>query len=276
VAATRPGLAAGEGAQPGRVIVSGFPPGRVRPVSGVATMAMAALAGAAVADLLWAFTPLVAVWAVHEAANRGGDAPGAALIFSYAGVAGLIALTHVAAWICLAAWTGRVAGNARVLGWRRGSAGFASGAWFIPVANWLLPAFVIAGVARASRLRRAGLSVWSWWLAWLAGALALVAGTVLTWPVELVDMFAQVIDGETVDVNRAGQLLGYQIAGRLPGALLLLTAAVLGILVVHGVTAAQYDRFDELRVPRLPVQISPETAADALPDDAKIGTTSGK
>jgi hypothetical protein len=83
-------------------------------------------------------------------------------------------------------------------------------------------------------------------------------------------MFARVLDGETVDVDRAGQLLGYQIAGRLPGALLLLAAAVLGIIVVHGVTAAQYDRFDELRMPLVPVQVSPETAADA-----KIGTTSG-
>jgi hypothetical protein len=266
----------------------------VRPVFGLGTAAMAFLAGAAAADLLWAFTPLAGVWAVHEAANRGGDAPGAALIFSYMGAAGLIVLTHAAAWIALAAWTGRVAGNARVLGWRRGSAGFASGAWFIPVANWFLPAFVVAGVARASRLRRAGLAVWSWWLAWLAGVLALAAGTVLTWPVELVDMFARVLDGETVDVNRAGQLLGYQIAGRLPGALLLLAAAVLGIVVVHGVTAAQYDRFDELRAtmigqpPPLPVQVTPETAADARPDapaatadgdgdgDSMIGTTSGK
>jgi Domain of unknown function (DUF4328) len=253
---------------------------------------MAFLAGAAAADLLWAFTPLAGVWAVHEAANRGGDAPGAALIFSYMGAAGLIVLTHAAAWIVLAAWTGRVAGNARVLGWRRGSAGFASGAWFIPVANWFLPAFVVAGVARASRLRRAGLAVWSWWLAWLAGVLALVVGTVLTWPVELADMFARVLDGETVDVNRAGQLLGYQIAGRLPGALLLLAAAVLGIVVVHGVTTAQYDRFDELLAsmigpPPLPVQVTPETAADAKSDapaatagdgdgDSMIGTTSGK
>jgi hypothetical protein len=231
---------------------------------------MVTLAGAAAADLLWAFTPLVSVWAVHEAADRGGDAPGAALISSYATAGGLILLTGTLAWIFLAVWTFRVAANARVLGWRRGSAGFAAGAWFIPVANWLLPAFIVAGVARASRLRRAGLAVWSWWSCWLVGLLALAAGTVLTWPAELGDIFGQVIDGATVDVDRAGQLLGYQIAGRLPGALLLVAAAVLGIFVVHGVTAAQYDRFDELRTPK----VSPPPITE--PGAALIDTISGK
>jgi hypothetical protein len=208
---------------------------------------MAALAGAAAADLLWAFTPLASVWAVHEAADRGGQTPGAVLIFSYVGVVALIGLTHVLAWVLLAVWLRRAAANARVLGWSRWSAGLAAGAWFIPLANWFLPPFIVAAVGRASRWRRSWLAVWSWWLTWLVGVLALVAGTVLTWPAELGDTFGKVIDGATVDVDRAAELLGYQIAGRLPGALLLLAAALLGIVVVHGVTTAQYDRFDELR-----------------------------
>ncbi len=208
---------------------------------------MTALAAAAAADLLWAFTPLASLWAVHEAADRGGETPGTVLIFSYLGAVALLAVTHVLTWALLAGWLYRAVGNARALSWSGRSAGFAAGAWFIPLANWVLPPFIVAGVARDSRWRRAGFAVWSWWLSWLAGVAALVAGTVLTWSVELGDIFAKVRGGETVNVDQASELLGYQIAGRLPGALLLLGAAVLGIVVVHGVTMAQYDRFDESR-----------------------------
>jgi hypothetical protein len=89
--------------------------------------------------------------------------------------------------------------------------------------------------------------VWSWWLVWLAGMVAMLAGTALTWPAELRDILGQVVGGSTVDVDRAGELLGYQIAGRLPGAMLLLAAAVLGMVAVARVTRAQYDRIDERR-----------------------------
>jgi hypothetical protein len=208
---------------------------------------MTALAAAAAADLLWAFTPLASLWAVHEAADRGGETPGAVLIFSYLGTVVLLAMTHVVAWALLAGWLYRAAGNGRALGWSSHPAGLAAGAWYLPLANWILPPFIVADVARGSRWRHAGRAVWSWWLSWLAGVAALVAGTVLTWPAELGDIFAKVRGGETVNVDRASELLGHQIAGRLPGALLLLGAAVLGIVVIHGVTMAQYDRFDELR-----------------------------
>jgi Domain of unknown function (DUF4328) len=239
--------------------------GRVRTVSGPGTAAMVALAAAAASALLWAFTPLASIWATHEAADRGGQTPGTVLILSNVAAIALVGLTHLTAWALLANWLHRVAGNARTLGWSRWSAGLAAAAWFVPLVNWVLPPVIVAGVASASRYRRSGPLVWSWWLAWLAGVFGLLAGTVLTWPAELADLFGKVLDGETVDVDRAVDLFGYQIAGRLPGALLLLAAAVLGIVVVGGVTAAQYDRFDELRAPVVvPAQVTADSAADRL------------
>jgi hypothetical protein len=201
---------------------------------------MVAMAGAALTDLAWAFTPLASVWAVHEAAARGGQLPGVVLVSSHVGVLALVAVAHTAAWALLAVWLLRTSANARALGWSRLPAG-------LPVRAWLTPPVVASAVARASRCRRPTTLVWSWWLAWLAGLAAILAGTALTWPPELRAILAQVLDGATVDVNRAGTLLGYQIAGRLPGAVLLLAAAVLGIVAVDRVTATQYDRFDELR-----------------------------
>ncbi|MCW2640496.1 MAG: hypothetical protein JWP76_2802 [Dactylosporangium sp.] len=214
--------------------------GRVRPVSRTATAVIVAMAGAALTDLAWAFLPLAPVWAVHEAAVRGGQLPGVVLVASHVGVLALMALAHGAAWAFLAVWLVRAAGNARALGLSRRPARRAVTAWFAP-------AFVASAVARTSRCRRPATLVWSWWLATLAGVVTMLAGTVLTWPRELSEILAQVLDGSTVDVDRAAELLGYQIAGRLPGAVLLLAAAVLGMVAVDRVTAAQYDRFDELR-----------------------------
>ncbi|NJC71492.1 hypothetical protein HC031_17460 [Planosporangium thailandense] len=249
--AAQPGGMTGEAAQPGGMTggTSAVPPlvglaagrpGQVRPVSGLATTAMVAMATAALTDLLWAFTPLAAVWSVHEAADRGGQLPAAVLIASHGSVLALMAVTHATAWVFLAVWLLRTAANARVLGLARPSTGLQASAWLVPV-------FAASAVARASRCRRHRALVWSWWSAWLVGVAALVAGTVLTWPAELRGILARVFDGATVDVDRAGLLLGYQIAGRLPGAVLLLAAAALGAVAVDRVTRAQYQRFDELR-----------------------------
>jgi hypothetical protein len=206
---------------------------------------MVAMAAAAVVDLLWAFTPLASVWSVREAAGRGGQAPGAVLIVATFGVAALMLLAHVLAVASLAGWLHRMAANARVRGWHGWSPGLAGGAWFIPVAGAVLPPLIVVDVARAgsgpvgpgrSGEARVGRLVWAWWSAWLLGWGALWVGTAFTYPGELVDLLSRVADGATVDVDRAGQLLGYQIAARLPGAVLLIAAAVLGGLVVSRVS----------------------------------------
>ncbi|MDT4989622.1 MAG: hypothetical protein QOI74_3716 [Micromonosporaceae bacterium] len=207
----------------------------MRPVTGRATAAMVTLATAAVVDLVWAFTPLASVWSVHEAAGRGGQSPGAVLIVATFGVAILMLLAHALAAASLAAWLHRVTANARVRGWHGWSPGLAGAAWFIPVAGAVLPPLIVVDLARAGATR-VGRLVWAWWSAWLLGWVALWAGTTFTYPGELVDLLSRVAGGATVDVDRAGQLLGYQIAARLPGAVLLIAAAVLGGLVVSRVS----------------------------------------
>jgi hypothetical protein len=201
---------------------------------------MVTIAVAALTDLCWALTPLTSMWAVHEAADHGGWLPGVILVSAHVGVLTMMALTHAVAWAFLAVWLGRAAGNARVLGLSRRPA---SGV----VTAWLVPSVLASAVARAGRRRRPAALVWSWWLVWLAGMIALLTGTALTWPAEVGELLGRAAGGATVDVDRAGELLGYQIAGRLPGAVLLLAAAVLGIMAVTRVTRAQQMRIDERR-----------------------------
>jgi hypothetical protein len=256
--------------------VTVHPGERVRPVSWRATAAALTLAVAAVLDLIWAFTPLASLWAAREAAGRGGRTPGVVLIISNLGALAMMTLAHLLAGAFLAAWIHRAAANARVLGWSRWSPGLAAGAWFIPLANWVLPPIFVAGVARASRLRHSGRLVWCWWLTWAIGSAVLGLGTVVTFPTELADLTSQVIDGATVDLGRLGELLGYQIAARLPGAVLLIAAAVLGIMAVDGVTTAQYDRFEELgdsagALPVVPAQRLPLDAESIHPGSVDAG-----
>jgi hypothetical protein len=231
---------------------------------------MVALAASALADLVWAFTPLVSVWAVHEAARRGGEQPG--VIMWMAQVAGgvLVLLSQFVAAVCLAVWTYRSASNAHALGRSRWPAWLAWLVWFVPVVNAVAPPIVVAGVAvsrDARRPVRLRWPVWLWWPLWLAGAVALGLGSALTWPPELRQILAAVAAGETVALDRAGQLLGYQIAGRLPGGVLLVAAAALGILAVHRITMAQYDLFDELRSGGAPAATpaDPTTAGPTAP-----------
>jgi hypothetical protein len=174
-----------------------------RPAAGWADAAIVTLAVAALVDLLYAFLPLTSMWAIRDAADRGGDTAGVVLVVSPVAWASLAMLAHLACAGCLAGWwLGTVRGRSSPGGLPR----------------------------RSSALVRA------WWATWLGALAALVVGTVLSASSELARMIAQASDGRTVDVSRATGLLGLQIAGRLPGATLCVAAAVLGMLAVHVVT----------------------------------------
>jgi hypothetical protein len=224
-----------------------------RSLAGLSTAAMVAIAVAALTDLLYAFEPLVPMWAVREAAHRGGDTPGVVMGATTVSLVGVVVVVHLAAALCMALWLYRAAANAHALGHLGWPPVLVVLAWCLPVANWVLPAVLTVMVAAAARVRR--WPVWAWWGTLVAGLVALVAGAFLSASAELDAMLARVADGATVDVARATELLGYEIAGRLPGAVLLVAAGVLGIVAVHLVTSAQYDRFDEVRVrPAVPRQ----------------------
>src|SRR5690349_7846855 len=160
---------------------------------------MVALATSAIVHLAWAFTPLAAIWAAREAAVRGGGAPGVLMWLVQGGTLALLLVLYLATAVALAVW------------WHRA----------------------------ADRRRPAGRLEWSWWGIWLAGLGLLTAGSVLTWPAELRSALGEVTAGATVPLGRVDQLLGYQIAARLPGAVLVVAAAVLGMVAVHRVTVGR-------------------------------------
>jgi len=225
----------------------------IRPPSGWANAAIVTLAAAGLVDLLYAFLPLTSMWAVHDAAARGGGTAGLILIVSTVGYAALAVLVHLACAGCLAGWLRRMAATARALRGGRWPGALAAAAYFLPVGNLVLPPLITAAVAGPARRNRT--LVWAWWGTWLGALLALAAGTVLSASPELAGMISAVGDGRTVDVGRATGLLGLQIAGRLPGATLCVAAAVLGMLVVHVVTA-EFGRPPE----PVPVTTAPESA----------------
>ena len=240
-----------------------------RSVAGLSTAAMVAIAVAVLADLLYAFEPLVPMWAVREAAHRGGDTPGVVMWVATVSLVGVAVVAQLAAAVCTAIWLYRAAGNAHALGRLGWHPVLVVLAWWLPVANWVMPAVLTAMVAAAGGVRR--WPVWAWWGTLVAGLVTLVVGTVLGGSAELDALLARVGDGATVDVARATELLGYEIAARLPGAVLLVAAGVLGIVVVHLVTSAQYDRFDELRVrPVIPRQRA-GGCMTIIPADGTIG-----
>jgi len=211
----------------------GYPP-RLRPPSGWANAAIVSLAVAGLVDLMFAFLPLASMWAVRDAADRGGETAGLVVIVSTVAYATLAVLVHLVCAGCLAGWLGRMAGAARALRVSPWPGPLAAAAYFVPVGNLFLPPLITATVAGPARRSRT--LVWAWWATWLGALVLLATGTALSASPELARMIAEVGDGRTVDVGRATGLLGLQIAGRLPGATLCVAAAVLGMLVVHIVT----------------------------------------
>jgi hypothetical protein len=254
VAPARARMAPAAGPQSGRLTgtlraMSFASPPWTRPPSGWANAAIVALAVAGLVDLLYAFLPLTSMWAVRDAAARGGETAGLILVVSTAAYAGLAVVAHLACAGCLAGWLGRMASAARALRGTPWPGPLAAAAYFLPVGNLFLPPLITAAVAGPVRRHRT--LVWTWWGSWLGALVALVAGTALSASSELAGMISAAGDGRTVDVGRATGLLGLQIAGRLPGATLCVAAAVLGMLVVHVVT----DGFG-----RLPAAASPGSA----------------
>ncbi|MCS7294652.1 MAG: DUF4328 domain-containing protein [Chloroflexota bacterium] len=79
-------------------------------------------------------------------------------------------------------WTRRVTGNLEPFGVARSwGTGWAIGAWFIPLASWLLPMFVINQAYKAAdpaltppvgdqwRSRPSSPLFWTWWVLWIVG-----------------------------------------------------------------------------------------------------------
>jgi hypothetical protein len=238
---------------------------------------MLSIAGFAVAYLLDTLSPLLDAWALH----RSTGAAQTVSIITAAGT-GLVAVMFALAMISFLVWVAKARANVNAL--FRGTAQrprgllgvldrLAGAVWFIPVTNLVLPPLQIADLAAASvgrsrgtgARRRISILVWVWWTTLLtalcAAGLGLLAGADNAQ--ELAGIRSAMATGEPVEVPLAVDLLGHQVAQRLPSASLFVVAAALALLLVARVTNAQYAKVARLRGPAMaPTRSALRAAAD--------------
>jgi hypothetical protein len=235
-------------------------------LAGLSTAVMLMITLYSLVTLVEAFVPLVGVWAAGQVADTGTGGPELLDQIVWFATSGLRLLLYLIAAILFIAWLYRARANLRGLpeAYPRLPAGLAVAGWFIPIANLLLPLFVVIDVGRASGCRgRIGRLAVAWWAAFVLAVLASLA-SLAGLGGELGRMRARLSAGTAVDQDRFGELVGQQVLWRLPGAVLFVAAAVLAMLVVARITAAQYDRIEASRVWPVPAQRRP-TPAELLP-----------
>src|SRR6266508_111508 len=249
------------------------PSRRIRSLAGWATAATIGVATYALLGMVDAFVPLVGVWAAREASSSGASAPATMFMLLQDAISVAPVGCSLAAGVCFLVWLYRARANLGAFydAHHRLPLGLAVGSWFLPVANLVLPGMVVADAARESvppgdprRRRRLVALVWSWWTVYVVATVAAFAGSFAGSTSERELLESRLRAGESVDVGRARELYGQLVVARLPGALLWLAAAVLVILVVHRINAAQYDRIDGFRQPRpvsTPAPRAPEPAS---------------
>jgi hypothetical protein len=265
----------------------GVPYRPIRPLGGRATAASLGIAAFTVVIVASTFTPLVGVWAAREVARSGGTEPGNILTLVEVTAILVQALGYLSAGVCFLVWLSRARANLAGFfdAYPRLSSGLVVGAWFLPLANLVLPGAVVADIARESvppdqpdRRGRLVALVWSWWTVSVLAPIAMVAGWVATDNPDRSRLEQQLNAGESVDVGRARDLFGALVIGQLPATLLWLAAAVLAIVMIHRINTAQYDRVDRLRAPRpgpavpgSPVAPTPVSAALPVPEQVPGG-----
>lgn len=165
-----------------------------QPDGAVRTLGTVAAALILVGALAWAYAVHVYGWTYHGsiARYRPGGFSGAPFVTSIgivpvrrsAIVLGVATLVNLVAAVTFLFWLYRARLNAEALGGeQRHGRGWVIGAWFVPFANLVLPARVVADVFRASVTRAAArpvsaAPVAAWWAtavgAWLLYPLATV------------------------------------------------------------------------------------------------------
>jgi hypothetical protein len=147
------------------------------------------------------------------------------------GVLGLFFLVSIAIAVLWIIWMWRAATNTGLFGVarQRFSAGFAIGAWFIPLANFVIPGMQMADIWRGSPTdapggtRRSTALVWWWWITFLLGRITVFAAP------------------GGVRLGRVYRLsdLDTRVALSIIGNVFVAVSAVLAILVVRRITASQ-------------------------------------
>ncbi|CCH16104.1 DUF4328 domain-containing protein [Micromonospora lupini] len=148
-------------------VTPGLPTYRVRGIGLAATIAVGATA---VFYVVVSLSPLIGIVMTRQAmANDDAD-----LLLGAAVVGGLLALpmvvAHLTAAVLVIIWTWRARKNTDAFPGALPTlgAGWAIAGWLVPFANFVVPARVMAGVARDSLWRRfTPTLVVVWWCAWL-------------------------------------------------------------------------------------------------------------
>ncbi|MEV4820379.1 DUF4328 domain-containing protein [Micromonospora sp. NPDC049274] len=148
-------------------VTPGLPTYRVR---GIGLAANVAVGATAVFYLVVSLSPLIGIVMARQAmANDDTD-----LLLGAAVVGGLLALpmvvAHLTAAVLVIIWTWRARKNTDAFPGALPTlgAGWAIAGWLVPFANFVVPARVVAGVARDSLWRRfTPTLVVVWWCAWL-------------------------------------------------------------------------------------------------------------
>ncbi|MEV0156708.1 DUF4328 domain-containing protein [Micromonospora sp. NPDC050686] len=156
-----------DGPQDRRAVLPGLPTYRVRGIGLAASIAVGATAGV---FLLTALLPLLG-WALAEraAAERRFEPLLGQVLAELVGSL-LFVLAYVTAAVLVIIWSWRARKNTDAFPGALPTlgAGWAIAGWLVPFANFVVPARVVAGIARDSLpRRRAPALVAVWWAAWL-------------------------------------------------------------------------------------------------------------
>lgn len=152
--------------------------------------------------------------AVQTVAQLALAVAGGAKSAVFARFAPLSMVLFLATIVMFLNWFRRCRINAELLapGTQKYSAGFAVGAWFIPLAMWWIPRRITLDIQRAHSPAGGAWLIEAWWVAWLAKTV-----------------------GGAVAAQLGGEAYGYSLYDDVVG----VVAAVLAVLMIQQITAGQ-------------------------------------
>ncbi|MFI7071344.1 DUF4328 domain-containing protein [Micromonospora sediminicola] len=245
------------------------------PVRGLGTAAAVAVGAATVLYLPGALFPLVGARMARTAAEQGDRdlLLGAAVAELLLGLPYLLALLTAAVLVIIWTWRARKNTDAFAGALPSLGPGWAIAGWLVPFANFVVPARVVANIARDSLLRRTTPAlVGVWWAAWLVFS---VGDRVVSRGDD--QRYSRLTEWPQNDVEYGSYVRYYQdaLGGRLLLSVACLVAGISFVVLVRRISAAQQDRLARAvpAWPGHPGWPAPGTAASAPAGTAPAAST---
>ncbi|MFI7216186.1 DUF4328 domain-containing protein [Micromonospora maritima] len=212
------------------------------PVRGLGTAAAVAVGAATVLYLPGALFPLVGTRMARAAAEQGDRdlLMGAAVAELLLGLPYLLALLTAAVLVIIWTWRARKNIDAFPGALPSLGPGWAIAGWLVPFANFVVPARVVANIARDSLLRRTTPAlVGVWWAAWLVFS---VGDRLVSRGDD--KRYSRLTEWPQNDVEYDSYVRYYQdaLGGRLLLSVACLVAGISFVVLIRRVSAAQQDR----------------------------------